>query len=201
MSRALRRLAVVVVTAGALLASPVTAPASFASSPPVERVGYNSLLGPGTGLELNLWVIGFIHGLAGVVPGTTGGRLSAITINVGALYLPDGGEVDVGVYDRAPLTSDPLSGGPDALLSSATIPGDQLPTSPGYLRVPLQNRVSVRPGEQLVVTLRMFTPTGNGALVVYGAAAPTTMLYGFHSGVFQPMGNAQLQIATSFVGR
>lgn len=146
-------------------------------------------------------MIGVVHGLAGVVPGSTGGRLSAVTINAGPTYLPFGGQLVLEVHERAPLTDFWASGGPGSLLATAVVPGDQLPTSASHLRIPLPSPVSVRPGMQLVVVLHLVsTTTDHADMTVYGADAPTTMLYGFRTGVWQPLGNAQLQVATSFVG-
>jgi hypothetical protein len=148
-----------------------------------------------------VYIIGVFHGLAGVVPGSTGGRLSAVTINAGPTFLPFGGQLVLEVHDRAPLTDFWASGGPGSLLATAVVPGDQLPTSASHLRVPLPSPVSVRPGMQLVVVLRLEATPGDYAdLTVYAADAPTTMLYGYRTGIWWPFENLQLQVATSFVG-
>ena len=197
----MRRLVVGGATAALLAVSPL-GPTAVASSPPAERLGDNSLQAPGTGVPLHVCIICLMHGLAGVVPGSTGGRLNAVTINAGPTFLPFGGQLVVEVHDRAPLTDFWASGGPGTLLATAVVPGDQLPTSPSHLRIPLPSPVSVRPGMQLVVVLRLTAPEilDYADLTVYGADAPTTMLYGYHTGIWQPFGNVQLQVATSFIG-
>jgi hypothetical protein len=192
--------------AAALLVVLPAGPAAVASSPPAERIGDNSLQAPGTGVPLHVCIICLQHGVAGVVPGSTGGRLSAVTINAGPLFLPFGGHLVLEVHDRDPLTDFWASGGPGSLLATAVVPGDQLPTSASHLRVPLPSPVSVRPGMQLVVVLRLATDETPGYygdyadLTVYAADAPTTMLYRYHTGIWQPSGNLQLQVATSFIG-
>ena len=200
LTRSLRRLVVLGAAAALLVVSPA-GPAASASSPPAERIGDNSLQAPGTGVPLHVCIICLLHGLAGVVPGSTGGRLTAVTIDAGPTFLPFGGQLVLEVHDRYPLTDFWASGGPGSLLATAVVPGDQLPTSASYLRVPLPSPVSVRPGMQLVVVLRLTATPGDYAdMTVYGADAPTTMLYGYHTGIWQPSGNMQLQVATSFIG-
>jgi hypothetical protein len=201
LTRSLRRLVVLGAAAALLVVSPA-GPAASASSPPAERIGDNSLQAPGAGYPLDVCIICLIHGLAGVVPGSTGGRLNAVTINAGPAFLPFGGQLVLEVHDRDPLTDFWASGGPGSLLATAVVPGDQLPTSASsHLRIPLPSPVSVRPGMQLVVVLRLTSTIPDYAhMTVYGADAPTTMLYGYHLGIWHPFGNVQLQVATSFIG-
>lgn len=177
-----RLLSVLALLLGALI------PTTPSHAAPKPRVGYTSLLAEGVGEVVEVCAVCYHHGWASVVPSSSGGALTGVTLNVMYAVSPaeaePGARAVVSVYDRWPDDGTPLAGTPRTLLATTSTLITSLRPTAGYQRFDFPGPLRVHAGERLMLVLGVHSSDGFGYWGVGITRAPGPWLYSYHAGVW-----------------